>query len=342
MDEHVRDDIESNDKSSSSKSQRNDLSSFYGIKYDNINPYLNQNNFDLSSNLSNSSTPNNINYDAKEVNYLTVNNPIHELSKSKEAIIKIEYNDFCCCGCNDDNNLYNVFTKNYEIIKYLFQSQELVFCKDYSCGNYCNNQFTLNINKVTKTVPEIGTKPFAVLEKSYTCSLCCCKRPEIIIKNRDKNTILGKICIPCSMGDTTYEIYNSKYKLKYIIDGDYCQTGILLMKNCCCCFPEASFEIYDSNNKNQILGSIQRIPAKYENFMHVLDCYEIIFPTEASGEDRFLLICAVFAIEYQIFRNKFGSLECYNCCCGDGTSGSFCQECCRFSTFRCYSRCFLC
>ena len=339
--EKVKDDIDYSEKSSYRKSKSNDLSSFYVGKYDNINPSLNQNNFDLSSNLSDLSNPNNLQYESKpkEVRYITVNNPLLELIKSKEAIIKIEYNDCCCC-CSDFNNLYNVFIKNNEIIKFLFQGKELISCKDYSCGSYINNPFTLDINKVTKTFPDIVGKSFAFLEKSCSSPFFCCSRPEIVIKNNNKNIILGKILLPCSMGDTTYEIYNSKDKLKYIIDGDYCQTGILSMKNCCCCFPEACFEIYGSKGKDQIIGSVQRIPGKYENFMHVLDCYQITFPTEANGEDRFLLICAVFMIEYIIFRNKLGTLECYNCDYDSYSTGNFCQDCLRFSTFNCCSHCF--
>ena len=85
------------------------------------------------------------------------------------------------------------------------------------------------------------------------------------------------------------------------------------MKNICCCLPEVFFEIYESKENNQICGNIQRIPGKYPNFMHVLDCYQILFPTNATGEERFLIICAVFMIEYQIFRSKSGTLECCSC-----------------------------
>ena len=57
------------------------------------------------------------------------------------------------------------------------------------------------------------------------------------------------------------------------------------MKNICCYLPEVSFEIYEykDSEDNKIVGSIHRIPGKYEKFLHVLDCYEILFPQAASG-----------------------------------------------------------
>jgi hypothetical protein len=333
----IKDDISSNDKSSTSRIKNSDLSSISGNKYYINNQYLNQNNSDISSNLSDLYNPNYENQ--KEVRYMTVNNPLLELYKSKEAIIKVEYNDCCCCS--EFNNIYSVFTKvnnNNGVIKYLFEGKEFISCKDYSCSEYCNNPFTLGINKVIKAFPEVKTKPFAKLEKCFSWSCFCFCRPQTVITICSSNKILGKIKIPFSMGDTTYQIYNPKGKLKFVIDADYCQLGIICMKNICCCLPEVFFEIYESKENNQICGNIQRIPGKYPNFMHVLDCYQILFPTNATGEERFLIICAVFMIEYQIFRSKSGTLECCSCDCG-GTSENenCCQDCLRHSCLGCCS-----
>ena len=331
MKNQIKDDISFNDKSSN----RSDISSISGKKFENINPYFNQNINDISSNLSDG-----INYNDnqdKEMHYMTINNPLLELYKSKDAIIKIEYNDCCCCS--ENQNTYNVFTRinnNNEVVKYLFQGKELISCRDYSCRAYCHNPFILDINKVTKASPEINSSPFAKLEKSCSFPCFCFCRPEAVIKIMTSDKILGQIKMPFSMGDTVYHIYNSKNKLKYIIDAEYCQTGIICMKNICGCLPEVYFEIYENkDNKNQVTGNIHRIPGKFENFMHVLDCYQITFPINATGEERFLLLCAVFLIEYQVFRKKFGTLEC----CSYGYSSNYqsegcCQECLRFSSFR--------
>lgn len=323
MENQIRDDISFNDKSSG-RMQNSDISSISGKKFENINPYFDQNIGDISSNLSD--RVNSVNDEEKEVRYMTVNNPLLELYKSKDAIIKIEYHDCCCCS--ESQNTYNVFTKinnNNEVVKYLFQGKELISCKDYSCSDYCNNPFSININKITKISPEINSTPFAKLEKSCSFPCFCFGRPEAVIKIMTSDKFLGQIKMPFSMGDRVY-----------IIDADYCQTGIICMKNICCHLPEVYFEIYeDKDDRIQVTGNIHRIPGKYENFMHVLDCYQITFPSNATGEERFLLICAVFLIEYQIFRNKLGTLDC--CSCESSStyqSESCCQQCLRFSSFR--------
>ena len=88
--------------------------------------------------------------------------------------------------------------------------------------------------------------------------------------------------------------------------------------------------------------------------MHVLDCYQIFFPKGAYFEDKFLLICTVFMIEREIFKDKWGSLEycswgCCDCncncncncdcdCCGDDCCEHCAYQCCAeicASLFRC-------
>ena len=313
--------ISSNDKNYiSSRIDNDDFSDFSSKKNINFNAKLISNNFSITRDLNDSENKpdKNNNIEEKQVNLLTSNNPLLELYKSKDAIIKIKYNDCCCC--NEFNNIYNVFTKiknNNNSIKHLFYGKEYISCQEYSCCDYLKNPFKIDINRVIKTFPDVKSSSFAILEKGLACSCFCFCRPEAFIKVKVTNKFLGNIKIPFSMGDTIYEIYNSKDILKYIIDADYCQAGIICAKNICCYLPEETFKIYEhkENNKNEIVGKIQRIPGKYEKFIHVLDCYQIFFPSTASGEERFLLICVVFMIEYQIFRNKFGSLDCCNCNC---------------------------
>ena len=347
MKKNIKNDIPSNDKMSNSSRIRNkNFSDFSSNQNPDFNPYLDPNNYDLSSNLSDLYKQNNDNDNEteKQVRYIMVNNPLLELYKSKEAIIKVIYNDCCCC--TEDNNLYNVFTKvnnNNNSVKFLFQGKEFISFKDYSCCDYFKNPFVIGINRVIKTIPETITKSFALLEKGCSCSFLCFCRPEAVIKVKATDKIIGYIKIPCSMGDTTYQLFNGKDKLKYIINADYCQLGIICMKNLCFCLPEVFFEIYEKkpNGEKQIVGTIQRIPGKYDNFMHVLDCYQILFPTTASGEERFLLICVIFMIEYQIFRNKFGSLECCSCdCLSDGAEGEGCCLTCR--RYSCGGHCIGC
>ena len=76
--------------------------------------------------------------------------------------------------------------------------------------------------------------------------------------------------------------------------------------------------------------------------MHVLDCYHIFFPKGAYVEDKFLLICTVFMIEREIFKDKWGSLEYVCCSCSDCKCNCDCDckckcedDCCE----KCLSQC---
>jgi hypothetical protein len=269
------------------------------------------------------------------VKYNVVSDPYNELSKIKDVIIKIEYKDVGGC-LSLSNNLFNVFTKNKNNIKYLFRSKELRKCTDYSLCQYCKRPFSLNIEHVSSIGEEIKTEEFATAEKIGIISCFCFCRPEIevMLKNKD---LVGTIEIPCSFGDTKYTIFAKEKKLKYIIDTGCFQSGMLCPKNCCGCKPEVYFDIYDDKYEKD--GIIERKPEGFKEFMYVLDCYQIIFPKKASVEDKLLIICTAFIIEYQIFRNK------WNC----SVDGCYCEdpeECCAYCGDRfcidCLSNCIRC
>ena len=133
MEKNIKDDISSNDKSSnSSRIRSNDIDEFSANKDPNFNPYLDPKNYDISSNLSDLYNPNNNeNESEKEVRYVIVNNPLLELYKSKDAIIKIEYNDCCCCS--EYNNLYMGHNNACTVIhKYISESIHNYFFRTLS------------------------------------------------------------------------------------------------------------------------------------------------------------------------------------------------------------------
>ena len=259
------------------------------------------------------------------IKFNPVSDPFFELSKACNVIIKIEYNELC--GINHSNNLVHVFIKNKNDLIYLFRGEELMACTNYSFCDYIQNPLSFDIRHVISTDNEINTAKFATATKGCRFPCFCFCRPEIIVKNSN-NDILGKVYLPFSMGDTKYKIYDEKNKLKYTIDTDYCQPGILYPKNCCGYFPEVSFDIFGEKNEINKIGTIERKPGEFKEFIHVLDCYQIFFPRNASSVDKFLLICSVIFIEHQIFKDKWGSLDCCNCDCD-------CEDCCADCGYRC-------
>ena len=278
--------------------------------------------YDLDNSSSNSKSSSNSNAKSDTVNYNLVSDPYIELLSVKNVIIKIEYQNCCCINVN--NNLYNVFTKNKSNIKYLFRTKELMPCTDYSCCEYIAKPFSLSLDHVISMGEDINTRQFATAQKSCTIPCFCFCRPEFEVKMSDNNkTSIGKITLPYSCGDTEYKIYTGTNQLKYIIDTECCQYGIICPKNCCGYFPEVFFDIF--NDKYQKDGTIERKPGEFKEFMHVLDCYQIYFPKDSTIEDKILLICAVFMIEHEIFRDKWGSLEY---CTDSGCSCTCNEDCC--------------
>ena len=76
---------------------------------------------DKSSSNSSSNSNNSVRINQNTVKYSVVSDPINELKKVNNVIIKVEYQNCCCI--NQSNNLYNVFTKNKTNIKYLFRAE---------------------------------------------------------------------------------------------------------------------------------------------------------------------------------------------------------------------------
>ena len=292
--------------------------------YDNNNKLV----YDIDSNSSGTSTDKKSN---NTINYNIVSDPVNELSKVNNVIIKVEYQNCCCI--NQSNNLYNVFTKNKSCIKYLFRSEELMPCTDYSCFEYIKKPFSLNIEHVVSMGTEINTKPFATAEKSCSFPILCLFRPEIKVKLSKNQNLCGKIVLVFSCGNTKYRVYDGKSKLKYIIDTDYCQPGIICSKNCCGYLPDVIFDILNENKDT--VGTIERKPGAFEEFMRVLDCYQIYLPKDATFEEKLLLICSTFMIESEIFRDKWGSLDyCGGCDCECN------EDCCADCGYRCCAEIF--
>lgn len=285
-------------------------------------------NFNSSSNSSSNSSF--YNYKAKTCQFNIALDPINELSKANNVIIKIEYKNNCCI--NKSNNLYNVFINNntntniFNInnIKYLFRAKELIKSNDYTCGEYMKKPFCLNIEHVLNDSSEIKTKEFAFAERNFQFPCFCFCRPELKVRMQKNKNICGKIVLPFSFGDKKYKIYDKNNKLKYIVDTSFCNSGIFCSTNCCGYTSKVNFYIY--NEKKEKYGTIKRRPGKYKEFIDVINCYEINFPKNSSFEDKFLLICTAFMIENEIYENKWGCFKCFrklnffnglNCCCNE-------------------------
>ena len=198
--------MDKNSKNQIVTSQKNNVSKFrnslsFSSANNNQFGYINNHNtklgYDLDKSSSNSNSNNNSNNSEiklEAVKYKFTLDPVDELTKVN-VIIKIEYQNCCCI--NQSNNLYNVFSKNKSTIKYLFRGEELMPCTDYSCFDYFQKPFCINIEHVVNIETEINTIDFAIAERNckIPCLFCCCNH-EFKIKLKANNTYYGKIVLP--------------------------------------------------------------------------------------------------------------------------------------------------
>jgi len=65
-------------------------------------------------------------------------------------------------------------------------------------------------------------------------------------------------------------------------------------------------EIKDENilDKNSIGNIIRRVPYKENSVFSEADNFEINFPSEATAEEKLLILCSTMLIDYNYFENQ--------------------------------------
>jgi hypothetical protein len=115
------------------------------------------------------------------------------------------------------------------------------------------------------------------------------------------NNSIGQIREPSPCCDPTLNIHSAGGDWKYVVKGDCCQCGI-----CCkCC--EALFTIHSANKTEKTEenadGFIRKRFGGFKELISEADNYEVIFPNDATPEEKLLLIAAVLKIDYSYYEN---------------------------------------
>ncbi len=121
----------------------------------------------------------------------------------------------------------------------------------------------------------------------------------------------GKIIEPFTCCDPKYNVYDKSGHLKYVIFGDCCQCG-LICGDCCGKCSEVLFQIHkpgkqvmDVNNKD---GHIKRVfSGVVQELVSDADNFELVFPVDATPEDKLLLIGNVLMIDYRYHEDASSS-----------------------------------
>lgn len=118
---------------------------------------------------------------------------------------------------------------------------------------------------------------------------------------------LGRIYMPCSCCDPKFELFNNKEELKYKIRADCCQCGFFCKAGCGKC-GEVLFTVHnakkeDCNVENRD-GSIKKCNAGLQELISDADNFEVIFPQDATPEEKLMLIGATLMLDYSFFEDS--------------------------------------
>lgn len=121
------------------------------------------------------------------------------------------------------------------------------------------------------------------------------------------NQFIGKVKEPFTCCDPTFNIYDAKDNLTWVITGTCCQCGYAC-KNCCGFASEAHFGIYSPNksdmSENNKDGDFIKHSRGIMGLVSDADTFEIIFPKEATNEDKFNLISAAILMDFLIYETS--------------------------------------
>ncbi len=117
---------------------------------------------------------------------------------------------------------------------------------------------------------------------------------------------IGKVYEPCTLMDPLFHIIDKNNKIKFKIHTSFCQCGVCCRDGCGFC-NDVIFPIYPGNTtefeKSMSDGYVKK-KFKEEETISDANSFQIYFPSEATPEDKFMIIATVLMIDYQYFENR--------------------------------------
>lgn len=118
-----------------------------------------------------------------------------------------------------------------------------------------------------------------------------------------QRTYLGKIRNPYTCCDLEMEVFDNNNEVCYILTGSMCQLGILCPKCPYDACQTVDFEIRDKH-KNKI-GTFQKTNAGcMKSSLTDADNFSMIFPSNATAEQRGLLMGSLILLDFTYFEEK--------------------------------------
>ena len=216
-----------------------------------------------------------------------ISSPLDVLANSLRAYVYQDLSMLEVLGFCDVPNKYNVavITKSNQKLMLFKCIENSGWCQRNCCPSG-QAAFDMDVNTF-----DTNTK-VADLEKPFSCACFCCCRPELTAKYANGNTF-GRATEPYCVMKPTFNIYDASNQLKYIIVFDCCNWG--------CCDYNAN--IYKADNENTAIGTISK-KATLKDLLLSCTTFEIVFPNDATPDDKMLIISNVLLIDYRMFEKK--------------------------------------
>ncbi|MCQ2815903.1 MAG: hypothetical protein MJ252_01430 [archaeon] len=237
---------------------------------------------------------------------IIIQNPLQELQNSISCTIiqELELLEILT-GCETANR-YNVFVEDsLGITKFLFKCKEESNCFERNCCPSSARSLDMKIKHVTQLnyLQNDFDHPYLILNKPFKCTCFCLARPEMINLFVENSKTFGKVKEQCTCTDPEITINDSNNNLKYIITADCCQCGYLCRNNIFGKLSECNFKIIEAASNTEV-GKIIRKVAGFQNLVSDADIFQIIFPINATPEDKLNLISGTLMIDYMYFESN--------------------------------------
>jgi len=133
----------------------------------------------------------------------------------------------------------------------------------------------------------------------FTCCCACCRHRINVIQKDGKDVgAIRSDCTTCCSCFPSFSVYDAKGDKQYAVKKELdCCASMCGGCSCCCCKAviPTGLGIHGKNGKGK--GEIEHMTSMGRKE----DTYRLIFPKEASEQDRLLLIGATFLVDYTLF-----------------------------------------
>jgi hypothetical protein len=147
---------------------------------------------------------------------------------------------------------------------------------------------------------------FLSMDKEFRCACLCFNRPEMEVRHVENNSDerLGKIVQPFFCCNKGLSVHDKSDTHIYTVVASCCQLGFFCNAPCESC-QTINFEI--KNAGGETVGSLQKqSPGCAKQLLTDADNFSLIFPQNATVQEKSLLLSSVILMDFAYFESKQG------------------------------------